>query len=214
MCRNELGLDQQIIQSPLLKIEMLPIATELTQYRGLIFTSENSVSAFAQSQSRRDLPAYCVGGRTAKAAIEAGLEAHSANGSADDLVAMVQAADVAGPLLHIRGEHSRGEIADRISAQVDEVVAYRQIALSLNDTARIALAGNREVILPLFSPRSAQIFFEQATSVTARLQMIVISKAVKGVILGSNLPEFVDIIVADTPDAAAMLQAIKRCIVT
>lgn len=214
MCREALGAEQEIILSPLLKIELLPFEAPVTPYHGLIFTSDNGVRAFAQVRSPQRIPAYCVGDRTADAARAAGLEAFSAKGSADDLVTMINATDVAGPMLHIRGEHTRGDIAKRISAQVDEVVCYRQTPLPLTDETRTALQGNREVILPVFSPRTAQIFFEQVKTVSASLQMVAMSEAVNDVILGSNLAENVEISIAETPDAWAMIQAIKRCIET
>lgn len=214
MCRNELGAGPQIIISPLLKIEILSVKQDVSKYQALIFTSENGVRAFVQSQSQSGLPAFCVGERTAKAASEAGLNASSANGTADELVAMVQKAALSGPLLHIRGEHTRGNIAQRIDAQVDEAVAYQQVPVALTDEARSGLQGGGALILPLFSPRTAQLFFKHTTKSNAKLHVVAISGAVKEVVLGSNSPENVVITVADTPDAVAMLRAIKGCIET
>lgn len=214
MCREELGAGPQIIQSPLLKIELLPIEQDVSKYQALIFTSENGVRAYVKSQGQVGLPAFCVGQRTTKAATDAGLKALSANGTADELVALVQGAEPDGPILHIRGEHTRGNIAQRIDAQVDEAVAYRQAPVNLTDEAQSGLQGDRAVILPLFSPRTAQLFFKLVTKSNAQLHVVAISEAVKEAILGSNPPENMVISVADTPDAAAMLRAIKRCIVT
>ena len=214
MCRDMLGAEQQIILSPLIKIEMLPMQESLAHYCGLIFTSENGVRAFAQAYGQHDMSAYCVGERTAQAAHAAGLRAYSANGSADDLVAMVKGADVRGALLHIRGEHSRGDIAGRLGQQVDEVVAYRQVSVPLSEEAREILAGEHKVILPLFSPRTAQLFFTQDLQINASLQVVAISNAVNEAILGTNLAKSIDIFIAETPDAEAMLRTIKRRIDT
>ncbi len=214
MCREELGAGPQIIISPLLKIEILPIEQDVSKYQALIFTSENGVRAYVKSQGQAGLPAYCVGGRTAKAATDAGLKAYSADGSADELVALVQGAGLNGPILHIRGEYTRGNIAQRIDAQVDEAVAYRQAPVDLTHEAQSVLQGGRAVILPLFSPRTAQLFFKLVTNSNVQLQVVAISEAVKEAILGSNSPENMIITVADTPDAVAMLRAINGCIVT
>jgi len=214
MCREELGAGPQIIQSPLLKIELLPIEQDVSKYQALIFTSENGVRAYVKSRGHAGLPAFCVGERTAKAATEAGLKALSANGTADELVALVQGAALDGPLLHIRGEHTRGNIAERIDAQVDEAVAYQQVPVNLTGEAQSLLDGDKAVILPLFSPRTAQLFFKLVTNSNAQLRVVAISEAVKEAIVGSNPPENMNILVADTPDAVAMLRAIKRCIVT
>lgn len=212
MCRQALGVVQEIIQSPLMEIEILPISVPWADYRGLIFTSENGVRSYVQARCGLDFPAYCVGDRTAKAASEAGLRAHSARGSADDLIKLIKDAGVAGRLLHIRGEHTRGDIAGRIGAQVDEVVAYHQVPRPLNSTALAALAGQRAVVLPLFSPRTARLLFNESVGIAAPLRVIAISTAVKTAALGSDFNENTDIQIAASPDAAAMLQAIKCCI--
>lgn len=214
MCREAFGAEVQIILSPLLKIELLPFKMPDAPHHGLIFTSENGVRAYTQMQTRQGRLAYCVGERTAKAASAAGLEAISADGSADDLVAMINAAGATGPLLHVRGEHTRGDVGERIDAQVDTVVAYRQTTVPLNDEARDALQGGDEVILPLFSPRTAQIFFEQAGLMPTRMYLIAMSAAVNEAVLGSNPAENAQYSIAATPDAHAMLQAIKHRIET
>jgi len=209
MCRDLLGAEQQIILSPLIEIEILPMQGSLSQYYGLIFTSENGVRAFAQAYGHHDMPAYCVGERTAKAARAAGLKACSADGTADDLVAMVKDAGVEGTLLHVRGEHSRGDIAGRLSRQVDEAVAYCQASVPLSEKAREILAGKHAVILPLFSPRTAQLFFKHDLQINAPVQVVAISSAVNEAILGTNPTKNINILIAETPDAAAMLRAIK-----
>lgn len=212
LCQEALGAQQLILQSPVIKIEMQAIAPVDAGYRGLIFTSENGVLAYAQAQTRMDLPAYCVGAGTAKAAREAGMQAYSANGSADDLVKMIQAADVQGSLLHIRGAHTRGDISERLGPNVDEVVGYRQIAQPLKSAALAALSGDRQMILPMFSPRSAALFFAAAGNITAPLSVVAISQAVKEAVIGSNPPKNVSIQIAASPDANAMLQAVAGCI--
>lgn len=214
MCREALGPAQQIILSPLLKIEMLPHQADVAAYHGLIFTSENGVRAFLQHQQASEMPAFCVGERTAKAARAAGFATQSANGSASDLITMINAADVSGPLLHVRGAHARGDIATGVTVQVDQVVAYQQSAQSLTDVAVLALRGDNEVILPLFSPRTAQIFCEQSDQITAPLHVIAMSAAVKDILSGSNLAKNGSIFVAGSPDAPSMLQAIKSRIGT
>lgn len=214
MCREGLGVQTRIILSPLLKIELLPAKLPERAYDGLIFTSENGVRAYKQTQLGLGIPAYCVGERTAKAAKAAGLVAYSADGSADNLVAMVNSAKVAGPMLHIRGQHTRGDVAGRVTAEVGEVVAYRQTTLPLSDEAQAALQGDVEVILPLFSPRTAKIFFQQAGPISAPLQVISMSEAVNDAVLGSNNAQNTQLTVATAPDAQAMLSAIKHRVET
>jgi uroporphyrinogen-III synthase len=122
---------------------------------------------------------------------------------------MVKDTGVEGALLHVRGEHSRGDIAGRLSRQVDEAVAYRQASVPLSEKAREILAGKHAVILPLFSPRTAQLFFKHDLQINAPVQVVAISSAVNEAILGTNPTKNINILIAETPDAAAMLRAIK-----
>jgi uroporphyrinogen-III synthase len=116
--------------------------------------------------------------------------------------------------LHVRGEHSRGDIAGRLGEQIGEVVAYRQVSVPLSEKAREKLAGKHEVILPLFSPRTAQLFFKHDLQINAPVHVVAISNAVKKVISGTNHAESINVSTAETPDATAMLRAIKRRIDT
>ena len=198
--------DIPVVISPLMRIEHQPLDADLTGYRGLVFTSENGVRACPKCA----LPAYCVGDRTAQAAKDAGMRAISAKGSADDLVRLIADRAVEGPLLHIRGEHTRGDVAGKLHAlgiQVDEHVGYCQVGLPLSEEARKLLGGESTVILPLFSPRSARLFLEKADRIKARVRFVVISGAVKTVLSDSG---YDDITVARKPDANAMVAAIKR----
>lgn len=214
LCKQALGDQQDIIQSPVLRIEFLPLLPVEDDCKALIFSSENGVAAYAWGKDRTDLPAYCVGERTAKAANVAGLRAHCANGSADDLVRLVQAASIRGKMLHIHGEHTRGDISGRLGENTHEVVGYRQVSQPINKAALASLAGTRKIILPMFSPRTAELFFGAVDHITAPFCVVAMSEAVKNAVIGSNLPKNIRIETADTPDAAAMLRAIKRCIVT
>lgn len=212
LCKQALGVEQQILQSPLLKIEVLAMPVLDARYRGLIFTSENGVLAYSKSNTGANMPAYCVGARTAKAARKLGLDARSANGSADDLIQMIQMIQDHGPLLHIRGEHARGNISERLGAAVSEMVGYRQTALPLSEAATEVLAGQKMVILPVFSPRTAQLLCDTNKNIVAPIMVVAISAAVKEAVLGSGLTARMDICVSNTPDAEGMLQAIQRCI--
>ncbi|WP_428545787.1 uroporphyrinogen-III synthase [Profundibacter sp.] len=197
--------DIPVVISPLMRIEQQPLDVELTGYRGLVFTSENGVWACPQCA----LPAFCVGDRTAQAAKDAGMRAVSAKGSADDLVRIIADRAVEGPLLHIRGEHTRGDVAGKLRAlglRVDEVVGYRQVARPLSEQARKLLGGESIVILPLFSPRTARLFVADVGRIGARVRVVAISEAVKEALSGSV---FDDITVSTTPDAKGMIAAIQ-----
>ncbi len=211
-CRAAFGDQIEIIISPLLEIQILEIQTPINSYDGLIFSSENGVQAYQQNFSKTGLPAYCVGARTAKAATAAGLQAFTANGTAANLIAMIERENPKGALLHIHGAQTRGEIVQNLQASghlADGVVAYRQIPVALNHAARAALGADQALILPLFSPATAALFCKNIERINAPLFIIALSQAVGGAV---TAVDSVEIYVAETPDAAAMLTVIKRCL--
>lgn len=194
-----------VVISPLMRIEQQPLDVDLTGYRGLLFTSENGVLACPVNT----LPAYCVGDRTAQAARDAGMRAVSAKGSADDLVHLISDRAIEGPLLHIRGEHTRGDVGGKLrkmGLRLDDVVGYRQLAQQLNEKALKLLGGESIVILPLFSPRTARLFVAGVAGITADVRVVAISDAVKESLSDSGLR---DITIARTPDAKGMIAAIR-----
>ena len=150
--------------------------------------------------------AWCVGDRTAQAARTAGFDARSAAGDAEALVASILTAAPPGPLLHLRGRDSRGAIAPRLTAAgiaTDELVVYAQEPQPLTDAARTVLQGDGPVIVPLFSPRTAQIF--AATHPKARLFIAALSPAVLAALGDVRVEQAT---MATRPDAEALLQAL------
>ncbi len=105
------ALGHQVTVEPLLKIEHLPIASDvLAGIAGLIVTSRNGLRALAASaaiDAARELPLIAVGPGTAQLARELGF-AHIVEGSgtADALVPVIveTSREVYGTLAHLRGE--------------------------------------------------------------------------------------------------------------
>ncbi len=84
-----------------------------------------------------------------------------AGGTAEELVAALLQIRPNSPLLHLRGEHSRGNVAERLTelgVTTLEQSIYQQRLLPLTDQAREAAAGENTVIAPIFSPRTARQF--------------------------------------------------------
>ncbi len=149
----------RVVVSPV--IEIVPVDPgALPVPAGLILTSENGAAAAGRLGFPEGLRAWCVGAQTAGVARAAGLDAVSAEGDAEALLRLILAAEDGGPLLHLRGEHARGDIAPRLRAagrEARDAVVYRQEERALNPEALALLAGQEPVILPLYSPRSAAL---------------------------------------------------------
>lgn len=202
--RERLGRDVGIITSPLLEIRGLGGLDNIRDFAGLIFTSANAVP-FGASGMR----CYAVGDATAQAAEAAGMTAISAGSNADGLIRRILADREPGPLLHIRGEHSRGNVAVRLTEMgcpTTDVIAYRQVAQALTTSARNALTSNSPVIVPIFSPRTAEIFDAQWSG-DGDVRVIALSPAVAEKF--ENIPSD-RMTVAKEPTAQAMLDAIER----
>ncbi len=105
------------VVEPLFAIEAIPLA--LPPYDALAFTSANGVRAFARIDQTRDRPVFCVGGRTAQEALDAGF-AHvlSADGDVGDLAELIRNRMPKGArLLHTGNEESRGDLSGTLASK-------------------------------------------------------------------------------------------------
>jgi len=149
------------IISPLIGIDVTGPLPDLQGVGGAIFTSANGVRAY-QELGGPVLPlCFTVGDATADAARKAGFAPKSAGGDAASLIALIIEEAPGVPLVHLRGTHARGAVAERLRAaglSASEAVIYDQPAQELSAGAKAALQGDAPVIVPLFSPRSAAQF--------------------------------------------------------
>lgn len=96
----------QVIYAPLMQIRPIQAMVSLDGVKGVIFTSANGVEAASRETAVR-LPAFCVGERTAVAAVNAGWQVLSLGQCADELVGRLLQKPPKAPLLHLRGAHVR-----------------------------------------------------------------------------------------------------------
>lgn len=170
----------------------------------LVLTSENG-AARAGELGLGPLEAWCVGPRTAEVARAGGFRVIESGPDAERLLAALLAVRPAGPFLHLRGEHARMEVAERLrEAGFDarDAVSYRQEALPPTPEAREALDGARPLVAPLFSPRSAALL--AAWTPRAPLHVVAMSEAVAEEarpIVPASLT------IARSPDGEAMVEA-------
>lgn len=207
--RRRLGCGVDVVISPLMRIATVSGVPKCPDaFASLIFTSRNAVEAFADMTTRRDWPSYCVGEATAAAARAAGFSAVSAGGTVQDLADMLRRDRPETPCLYLRGEHVASDLAATLSSaaiETVEAVIYRQLAQPLTDEARALLNRENPVILPLFSPRSAHLFFDQDTG-AAPLFVASISENTATAVPADRAAI---LRIAKTPTATAVLDALE-----
>jgi uroporphyrinogen-III synthase len=200
------------VVSPLMAVEFLSPRLPEGEFAGVIFTSAAGVEAAVRLGAVLPKQAWCVGEKTAERARAAGFRAISADGDADALVAAILTDRPGGRLVRLRGQETRGEVADRLNSagiETESVVVYRQRPLDLTVEAVELLRQPGVVVVPLFSPRSAALFAKALPDdLVASLRLVAMSKAVSG----SALPQHEAMLVAERPDAAAMAEAVGRAL--
>jgi len=176
-----------LLISPLLDIGPVGARISLEGIAGVIFSSANGV-AFGPEPA--DIPAYCVGARTTEAALARGWRARLAGPDADSLVARLIRMTPPAPLMHLSGQHQRGDIALRLTQAglpTQAVTVYDQALVPLSPQAKQALQSGGPCIVPLFSPRTAAQFGREAQG-ARRITVIALSHAVAAA-LGDLVPQ-------------------------
>ena len=204
------------VLSSVLAPVLLPMELPVDPFGALILTSETGARAAAALSSALPRQAFCVGDRTAEVASALGFQAHSADGDADSLFALLLARPDAAPFLHLRGREARGDLVARLNAtgvQAQEVVVYAQEPQPLSPAAISLLSGEGPVIAPLFSPRSAEVFrralrdIPHSANLAARLQIAALSPAVAAIF--TDFPSE-NVAIAAAPTQAELFLALDR----
>jgi uroporphyrinogen-III synthase len=206
----ETGADVAIIPSPVLTIEpVLPLPDPAGAF-ALVFTSANAVRVFAQGGQGRGLRAFCVGASTANAARRAGFRGIASGGDVSELLEMLTAChnEGDGPYLYLHGEKTAADLAGLLKERDIPVRArmiYRQVEKPLSDKARQVMS-TRDVIVPLFSANSAEIFARQVRGLPKnRIRCVCMSRAVAAALTGFDGN---DIHFAAHPSRDGMIKAV------
>jgi uroporphyrinogen-III synthase len=205
-------------------IDIVPVegaSVDLAGVQGVLFTSANGVRAFAQAESARGLPAFCVGDATAAAARAAGFaRVESAAGDVEALAALVRdrlnPAD--GALVHAAGTVVAGDLGGTLGAagfEVRRVQLYRaETAHGLPAEAADGLRAGQIDVVAFFSPRTAQTFARlvQAAGLGDSLKSADALALAPGtlVLLREEGCAFRRAVAADQPSEAALLDALDR----
>ena len=208
------GWQGEVVIAPLIEIALIsPPPDILQRARVLIFTSQHAVAAMAQHENARHWPVWAVGPRTAEAARASGFsEVHQAGGDAKALLSDLDAAGETGPFLHLRGDHVAADIVSALRSRghaAQGVVVYSQQARSLSAAAKTRIMQGGDLVLAVFSPRSAALLVSELaalrTGEATRLHLVAISPAAAEAarVLGPASTS-----IAVTPDASGMLTAL------
>lgn len=210
---DRFGTRVRPVLAPLMAVRVLTPALPPGPFAGVIFTSSAGVEAAPRLQPHLPQHAWCVGRKTAERATAAGFRARSADGDADALVAAIMADPPNGRLLHLSGQDTRGEVAERlVSAGIETVslIIYRQDPQPLSPEGAGVLSAEGPVILPLFSPRSAALFHAaMPPDIRASLYLVAMSAAVAGE--ARPIPHCA-LIIAPELTAEAMLEACGKAL--
>ncbi|WP_039018463.1 uroporphyrinogen-III synthase [Halocynthiibacter namhaensis] len=141
-----------------------------------VLTSENALRTLPDIFNKPGRRAFCVGRQTARAAQRMGFDAISADGNAEDLRELLTKVKNNNNLLHLSGEHQVSAVLEDIP-NLRRIVTYRQTEMPPDTGAQTLLGGEARVIVPLFSPRSARLFFKIYPNIAAPLHIVAISKA-------------------------------------
>ena len=198
-----------LVISPLFEVRIADSLPALPKNSGVIFTSANGVRAWQALGGGLRHPCYAVGEATGRAARDAGFDPICANGSAADLIATIIRSAPTLSLVHARGQHARGDVANALGLagiETHEAVVYDQTAVAISSQARQVLKGDRPVIVPLFSPRTAAMFWQQGV-IRAPVAIVAMSDAVAREIDASP-PNLVEVL--PQPSAEFMRRAVQR----
>jgi uroporphyrinogen-III synthase len=143
---------------------------------------------------------------TADAARALGFEVRSASGDVTALGALIRNEALQHRLLHVSGMHRAGTLPDTVTS----ISAYDQVPIPLNAEASRLLAGSQEVAIPLFSPRTAELYQACLESGWARCGHAICISANAARPLEKH--RFKSIRVCAEPTAQAMIDAIAEVV--
>lgn len=191
----------------------------LTGVSAVVATSANGVRAFAQRTDERKLRVFAVGPQTADAARKAGFEeVECADGDASTLAEAVLGwvKPEEGVLLHAASADNEGQLKTLLAEEgyaVDVMVLYEVVAVhKLPEVAREALVHHALDAAVVFSPRSAMALRD----CILRAGLAEACKEIAAVCISAATAHaleplvFRQVLVADRPNQAAMLDAVER----
>ena len=206
----------KVIISPVLRIVPVKTTVDLAKFDHFVFTSKNGVRSLSNLIDLAGKSAFAVGLKTGEMAEGLGMRVQMANRDVDGLFSIIKRQKPAGKLLHVHGCHTVGNLATKLKTaglDTDNVILYEQFEQPLSAQTCALLEGEGDIVLPLYSPRSARLFSDQALQLNARAKLHLVAISEK-TLAQYNGPTPKSAIVAKTTDAAGMNREITNLIVT
>lgn len=179
--KSRFGSSVEVTIAPVMRIEFV-MPDSVPDHDAIAFTSENGVKAFASVSDDRTKLAFCVGPRTAGVATEFGFKTQVAGGDAQSLAGLIEKESDAKTILFPSGEIVSQDLAFLLGDRdilVDRLIVYRQVPLEMSQSASDQLFDEEQVILPIFSPRTASLITDTlAKGTPKRLVSVSLSSAV------------------------------------
>lgn len=182
-----LGWRGDIVIAPLMQITARALTKgQLAGARTIIATSQHAISTLVNADAARDVALWCVGPRTLAAAQKAGFTAlfGGKGGDGNALLAQMLDAGITGPVLHLHGDHLALDLAARLrdaGHNAQGIAVYGQDAIALSADGQACLTAPGDVVVPLYSPRSARLFaaaWGALRGPQARIHLIALSENV------------------------------------
>lgn len=203
----------QVVVSPLMRMKPLPVQLPKGPHVAVILTSETGAMAAAALRARLPGLVHCVGPRTAEVARDAGFSIGEVAPTAADLLPQLMRMQHGGRLLYLHGRDVSvqiDQVLDAAGCPADAAAVYAQTPIGLSAAALQVLNAKGAVLVPLYSARSARLFFaDRPDSMQADLWSCLIAQGVVEAVPAALRARAV---VADGPDGAAMTTAIKRVV--
>ena len=200
------------VVTPLIAPRFLtPLIPDLP-YAAVVFTSAQAVEGARLLHRKLPELAWCVGRKTAAVARAAGFDARSADGDGDvhALTTAILERPPGGRVLYLRGVNTHGNLLEKLNSSgiaADEAIVYAQEPQAMSPEAASFLSSDIDLIVPLFSSRTATLLRAAAPPViVARLHLAAMSAAVAAAV--ADLPLSAKVI-ARHPDLDNMLDAVE-----
>ena len=203
-CEALLGRRIEAVISPVIDIVATDSQPDLDAARTIVVTSGNAVRMLGAALSGRDVAT--VGAATADLARSFGARARAVGETAEEVIK--NARDLEAPVLVCRGVHARMDMAEALNGlgiAASSATIYDQVERPLSPEAKALLAEDRDLVAPVFSPRSAALL--SCLPRQARMIVPAISRAAADAWSGPA-----DIRVANSPNAAAMAALVTEAL--